>query len=81
MGSCDYYLQGRTKIFQRASMYTGDRTQNWIGGYKFTENSTTLNADWQWVSNEDWNWTNWSAGQPYDWPETINDNVYMYTEY
>jgi hypothetical protein len=43
------------------------RTQYWIGGYQDVPNSGVAEG-WNWVTGEEWNWTNWdSPPQPDDW--------------
>ncbi len=35
----------------------------WIGGYQL-EGSTEPDGGWQWVTGEDWSYTNWFSGEP-----------------
>ncbi|NBX33001.1 MAG: hypothetical protein EBR07_09790, partial [Planctomycetes bacterium] len=35
----------------------------WLGGFQAPD-SCENNCDWQWVTGEPWNWTNWDWGQP-----------------
>ena len=38
----------------------------WLGGYQ-TEGSATPDADWNWVTSELWDYTNWGQSQPDNW--------------
>jgi hypothetical protein len=36
----------------------------WLGGYQTSDNGSTPNANWTWVTGEPWVFTNWFAGEP-----------------
>ncbi len=38
----------------------------WLGGYQFPISTPDKNANWQWVTNEPWNYTNWLPMEPND---------------
>jgi len=52
------------------------RTQYWIGGFQFPATSTE-GANWNWVTGESWQYTNWDSagGQPDDWAG--QDQLYL----
>ena len=41
----------------------GDANWHWIGGFQ-PAGSPEPNGNWQWVTGEPWNFTNWNAGEP-----------------
>jgi stress response protein SCP2 len=44
-------------------------TGTWLGGYQSVD-GTEPHGGWQWVTGENWDYTNWSSGEPND----SNDN-------
>ena len=53
------------------------RTQYWIGEFQDVPNSGASN-DWNWVTGEAWNWTNWdNPPQPDDWSGDPPDQIYL----
>lgn len=40
----------------------------WLGAYQ-TPPSSDPDANWYWVTDEDWDWTNWDEGEPNDYDE------------
>jgi hypothetical protein len=66
----DYYLATSTSTGENAtisallsSLGTG---QAWLGGFQDGSESGP-NDGWQWVTGEDWNYTNWNGGEPNDY--------------
>ena len=41
--------------------------QYWLGGYQVPPNELNPNKGWEWVTGEEWAYTNWGQGQPDDW--------------
>lgn len=39
----------------------------WLGGYQYPYAETVANANWQWVTNEAWGYTNWLNNEPNDY--------------
>jgi hypothetical protein len=46
----------------------------WLGGYQSPQ-TTDPAANWNWVTNEPWEYTNWSGGEPND--HNSNDETYL----
>ena len=49
---------------------TPDRMYFWLGGYK-----DDTNSEWQWVTGEEWDYTNWDTNEPVDNNEGITYGV------
>jgi hypothetical protein len=38
----------------------------WLGGFQDPLDTPTASANWEWVTDEPWGYTNWSGGEPND---------------
>ncbi len=43
----------------------------WLGGYQ--DDGAAPAEGWHWVTDEEWNYTNWAPGEPNDWTETAEN--------
>ncbi|SME94506.1 lectin-like protein [Desulfovibrio gilichinskyi] len=51
--------------FLKQTFFTKDKNAYWLGAFQTgDENKQTPTANWQWVTGEEWNFTNWSSKEP-----------------
>ncbi len=43
----------------------------WLGGYQ--DDGAAPAEGWHWVTDEEWNYTNWAPGEPNDWTGTAEN--------
>jgi hypothetical protein len=50
----------------------------WLGGYQDPPDSTPPDANWRWVTDEPWDYTNWDPAEPNDWNGEQEDSLAMF---
>lgn len=64
----DYHLATITSLGEQSFIASLLRTisgEFWLGGYQ-PEGENRPGKNWQWVTGESWEYTNWEAGEPND---------------
>ncbi|MBI5789342.1 MAG: PEP-CTERM sorting domain-containing protein [Candidatus Schekmanbacteria bacterium] len=61
------------------TMGGGNLNTYWLGGFQ-PNNSPEPNGNWQWVTGEPWNYSNWGYGEPNNW-RNQNENALHYWAY
>lgn len=65
-----YYLATITSFaeqdFIQTFLLSNVTGQYWLGGYQNPSNEQIATANWNWVTNETWGYSNWQPGEPND---------------
>jgi hypothetical protein len=53
----------------------------WIGGYQQWIPGNSIADSWQWITGENWSYSNWRAGEPNDMGDAIEDREEDFLEF